>query len=130
MIVVDTSVWIDHLRSGVPALSLLLDQRLVLSHPWVVGELALGGVRSEHETLSLMGGLPQAVVATHAEVMLAIGAKRLSGAGIGYVDAQLLAATLLSHGARLWTNDRRLRAVASGLDCGFDADRAPDWSSD
>ncbi len=120
MILVDTSVWIDHLRSGEPTISSLLDRDQVLSHPWVVGEVALGGLRPSHQAIGLMDQLPHSTVATHEEILTTIEVHELSGAGIGYVDAQLLAATMLTSNTTLWTKDRRLAAVASRLGCGFD----------
>ncbi|HEU0317755.1 MAG TPA: type II toxin-antitoxin system VapC family toxin [Solirubrobacteraceae bacterium] len=119
MILVDTSVWVDHLRAGDPILVALLERNEVLAHPWVIGELALGNLRQRSEVISLLAGLPQAVLATPAEVLALIDHAKLSGIGIGYVDAQLLAATKLTAGSGLWTHDRRLRAAAVGLGCAF-----------
>lgn len=115
MILVDTSIWVDHLRAGHPALAQLLDRSAVLGHPWVVGELALGHLSRRQETLGLLRRLPQAEVATAAEVSSFIERYQLYGLGISYVDAHLLASTQLTTGARLWTNDKRLAAVASRL---------------
>lgn len=120
MILVDTSIWIDHLRAGSETLGRLLEGGAVLGHPWVVGELALGHLRQRGEVIGLMASLPQATVATPAEVLTLIERHGLYGAGVGYVDAQLLAATNLTSGARLWTGDRRLAAVASRLVDAFD----------
>lgn len=117
MILVDTSVWVDHLRSGHSGLARLLNDNLVLGHPWVTGELALGHLARRAEVVGLMGALPQATLATAEEVMILIDRHKLYGLGIGYVDAQLLAATLLTGGAKLWTEDRRLRTAAIGLGC-------------
>lgn len=112
MILVDTSVWIDHLRAGDPDLVRLLRRNRVLAHPWVIGELALGNLSGRTDLLRLLGGLPQASVASDDEVLTLIESQHLFGRGIGYVDAHLLAATLLTPDARLWTRDRRLAAVA------------------
>ncbi len=120
MILVDTSIWVDHLRTGRPALARLLENELVLCHPWVVGELALGHLFQRHDVISLLGNLPQANVATNAEVMTLINRRQLYGLGIGHVDAQLLAATQLSANAALWSADRLLAAVASRLGCAAD----------
>ena len=95
MILVDTSVWIDHLRIGDPQLTALLQEAQVLAYPWVIGELALGQLSRRSEVLPLLSNLPQAKVATEAEVMTLVETRRLFGLGIGYVDAHLLAATLL-----------------------------------
>lgn len=118
MILVDTSVWIDHLRVGDPELGRLLDRGLVLGHVFVRGELACGNLRRRAEVLVLLADLPQAVVAEDGEVLALIERQRLMGRGIGYVDAHLLAATLLTPGARLWTRDVRLAAVAGQLGVG------------
>ena len=115
MILVDTSVWIDHLRTGHPKLVHLLEHGSVLGHPWVTGELSLGRLQRRSEVLGLLGNLPQATVATPTEVLAMVERHKLHGAGIGYVDAQLLAATLLTANARLWTSDKRLAAIATRL---------------
>jgi len=116
VILVDTSIWVDHLRAGEPALADLLDRGLVLAHPWVTGGLALGHLSQRQDVLALLAGLPSAEVATDAEVLALIEAEQLYGLGVGYVDAQLLAATRLTAHTRLWTADRRLGAVARHLD--------------
>ncbi len=113
MILVDTSIWVDHLRDGDPGLVAMLDRGEVLGHSWVTGEVALGRLRARREVLRLLGQLPQATVATPEELMVAIEHHELPGVGIGYVDVQLLASTLLTGGARLWTRDRRLGEVAA-----------------
>ena len=115
MILVDTSVWIDHLRSGDTLLAGLLEQGQVLSHPFIIGELALGNLRQRETVLADLRELPQASVALDDEVMLLIDRDRLFGIGIGYVDAHLLAATRLTQGAALWTRDKRLSAAAERL---------------
>lgn len=115
MILADTSVWIDHLRESDRALVALLDTGGVLAHPFVIGELALGNLRQRGMVLSALSDLPCTSVATDAEVLHFIDRHRLCGRGIGYVDAHLLAAVQLTAGARLWTNDKRLRGVAVGL---------------
>ena len=111
MILVDTSVWVEHLRHGLPRLATLLQEGEVLIHPGVIGELACGNLRDRSQVLELLKGLLAATVASDAEVLLLIEQDRLMGRGIGYVDAHLLAAARLSH-CRLWTQDRRLAAVA------------------
>ncbi len=115
MILVDTSVWVDHLRIGDLALARLLDQGLVLTHPFVLGELALGDMRQRSSILTALAGLPRAVVASDTEVLAFISARRLHGRGVGYIDLHLLAAAQLTHGATLLTNDRRLNSVATEL---------------
>ena len=120
MILVDTSVWIDHLRAGDAKLASLLQLGQVLGHPWVTGELALGHLSRRSEILGLLGNLPQATCATDTEVLTLIDNRQLFGLGVGYVDAHLLAATLLTAGARLWTRDRRLAKVAAQNGLGGD----------
>ena len=115
MILLDTTVWIDHLRDGDAPVGRLLDGGEVLAHPWVTGELALGRLQGRARLLRLLDQLPQAVVATPAELLAFIERHELFGVGIGYVDAQLLAATKLTDGARLWTRDRRLQSAAERL---------------
>ena len=111
MILVDTSVWVDHLRSGVPLLANLLQDGEVLIHPWVIGEIACGNLRNRQQVLDLLLGLTTAVVASDSEVLLLIERGNLMGRGIGYVDAHLLAAAKLSR-CGLWTQDRRLAVLA------------------
>lgn len=116
MILVDTSVWIDHFRTGEPALAPLLDNNRVLMHPFVLGEIACGNLRDRRQTLQLLSGLPVAPQASDAEVMAFIESNRLMGKGIGFVDAHLLAAVALAADAGLWTHDHRLRRAAVKLD--------------
>ncbi|WP_411873585.1 type II toxin-antitoxin system VapC family toxin [Vulcanococcus limneticus] len=111
MILVDTSVWMEHLRLGLPRLATLLQEGEVMIHPWVIGELACGNLRNRQQVLELLLGLPMATVASDTEVLLLIERELLMGRGIGYIDAHLLASARLSH-CRLWTQDRRLAAVA------------------
>ncbi len=113
MILVDTSVWVGHLRVGEATLAALLDDGQVLVHPFVIGELALGTLRQRAPVLALLQDLPAAVVATDQEVMQFIERHSLAGQGIGYVDAHLLASVRLTAGSSIWTLDRRLAAVAT-----------------
>jgi len=115
MILVDTSVWIDHLRGREPMLKKLLESRMVLAHPYVIGELACGNLKRRTEILSLLQALPAARAATDAETLKYIDKHDLMGRGIGYIDAHLLAATVLTDVARLWTRDKRLHEVAQSL---------------
>ncbi len=115
MILADTSVWVDHLRASNKALVALLDAGMVLAHPFVIGELALGNLRQREIVLKALADLPQARVAMDAEVLHFIERHALSGRGIGYIDAHLLAAVKLTAGAELWTNDKRLHGVALQL---------------
>jgi len=115
MILVDTSVWVDHLRRGDGQLVELLEADRVVVHPFVIGELALGSLRQREIVLDALHDLPLASVASDREVLDFIDRHRLQGAGIGYVDAHLLAAARLTPVARLWTRDRRLNTVAERL---------------
>ena len=114
-LLVDTSVWADHLRSGDPFLAMELEQGAVLVHPWVVGELACSQLRARVQILRLLADLPQASVATTNEVLHLLDSRQLIDRGIGYLDAQLLASCLLES-ARLWTRDQELRTVAAELE--------------
>lgn len=114
MILVDTSVWIDHFRAGDAALTSLLQTNLVCMHAWVIGELACGNLGNRKEVLGLLRALPHVTVATADEVLYFIEQHRLMGRGIGYIDAHLLAATAI-HAARIWTRDKRLKGLAEDL---------------
>lgn len=115
MILVDTPLWIDHLHRAVPELDARLDRSEVFGHPWVVGELAIGGIADRDRVLGSLDDLPLCLVAADRDVRRAIERHRLFGLGIGWVDAGLLASTLLTPDARLWTRDRRLQAAAERL---------------
>jgi predicted nucleic acid-binding protein len=115
VILADASVWVDHLRAGDKALAALLDAGAVLAHPFVIGELALGNLRQPEIVLQALADLPHAGVATDAEVLHFIERHALSGRGIGYVDAHLLAAVKLTAASELWTKDKRLHSVAVQL---------------
>jgi hypothetical protein len=115
VVLVDTSVWVDHLRRGDELLQDLLDKDRVLAHPFVVGELGLGSIPQRAETLLQLFRLPEANVARHDDVMELVDHEHLYGVGLSYVDAHLLAATRLTPGATLWTRDKRLSAAAEKL---------------
>ena len=115
MILVDTSVWVDHLRHGDPKLTQELESGLVLSHPFVIGELACGDLRDRARVLAALESLPQSPQATQAEALSFLHRHKLHGCGIGWIDVHLLAATALAAGSSLWTRDKRLIAVAEGL---------------
>lgn len=120
MILVDTSVWIDHLRSGEPSLAAILQSGQVMMHPFVLGELACGNLANRSEVLKLLGDLPAAPTATDTEVLGFIENRALMGRGIGYIDVHLLAATALAGDAQIWTRDRRLAAAAADLGLSID----------
>lgn len=117
-VLVDTSVWVDHLRRGRADLSALLDEGAVLAHPFVVGELACGSIRGKGEVLGLFAALPQAVTAGHEEAMVLIERLGLHGRGVGWIDVHLLASALLT-GCPLWTLDRVLNKAAVDAGAGF-----------
>ena len=121
MILVDTSVWIDHLRSGDGGLTSLLNDNQAMIHPFVIGELACGNLNNRAEVLSRLRDLPMTPVAADPEVLFFIEQQRLMGRGIGYVDAHLLAAVALISSACLWTRDKQLRAVAASLELAYKA---------
>lgn len=114
-VLVDTSVWIDHLKKGENRLVDLLEHNRVLMHPFVIGELACGNLKNRQELLGLLGDLPVAVLASDDEVMAFIENHSLMGQGIGYIDAHLLAATRLNAEACLWTRDHSLEKQANRL---------------
>lgn len=114
MTLVDTSVWVDHLRRKNTRLESLLDGGLVLIHPFVIGELALGKMRRRPEILDLLAELPQAETAQHSEVLEFVERHGLAGGGIGWVDVHLLVSAALS-GVGVWTLDRRLATAAQRL---------------
>jgi predicted nucleic acid-binding protein len=112
VILVDTSVWIDHLRSGLPALGELLQTNRVATHPLIIGELACVNLKNRSELINLWQSLVTLPEASHEEALYFIEKNQLMGKGIGYIDVQLLAAVVLSGGARIWTKDKRLQAIA------------------
>ncbi len=119
MVLVDTSVWVDHLQRTNAELTVLLNSNQVLIHPFVVGELALGSLQQRSVVIEALSNLPLATHANDSEVMQFITANALHGMGIGYVDAHLLAATKLTPTAKLLTLDKRLQAAAHKLGLDF-----------
>jgi predicted nucleic acid-binding protein len=115
VILADTSVWIDHFRLGDPLLEARLEEGAILIHPFVVGEIAMGNLRQRDAVLSWIRELPKATVAEDAEVLHVIESEQLYGRGVGYIDAHLIAAVLLTPEATLWTRDQALRSVAESL---------------
>ena len=114
---VDTSVWVDHLRQGNPTLVSALESSEVWCHPFIEGELACGNLRNRREVLSLLASLQQAPLANHDEVLHLVEAKNLMGTGLGWIDVHLLASALLA-GIRFWSLDRRLQKTAESLGIG------------
>jgi hypothetical protein len=110
-VLVDTSVWVDHLRKGNQAFAAVLEEGRVLCHPLVIGELACGNLRNRDEILELLAALPQASSATFEEALVFLETEKLHGRGLGWIDVQLLTSARLS-GCPLWTLDRRLAKAA------------------
>lgn len=119
MVLVDTSIWVEHFRYGHNRLVELLDEGRVLIHPFVIGELACGNIRNRDEILALLRALPASAVADIEEVIVFIDTRRLMGKGLGYVDVHLLASATLSN-VCLWTKDKPLAVAAAEMDIGFD----------
>jgi predicted nucleic acid-binding protein len=116
LILVDTSVWIDHLQNSIALLADALEAEDVLVHPFIIGELACGEMKRRREVLGLLSTLPSIVVATDEETLHFIERHHLMGKGIGYIDAHLLASITLAGSAQLWTRDKRLRVIAEKLE--------------
>ncbi len=114
MILVDTSIWVAHLRQGDPVLETLLLEADVVCHPFIIGELACGDLKNRREILSLLGALPAAPVIDPGEILFFIEQNRLMGLCIGLVDVHLLASARLA-GVWLWTRDKKLKAAAEQL---------------
>ncbi len=119
MILVDTSIWIDHLRNNNSVLGRLLEQNRVLIHPMVLGELACGNLQNRQSLLQLWQRLQQSPTATHTETLYFIDQHQLMGKGIGYIDAHLLASVVLGAGTTLWTRNKRLARIAMELHCAW-----------
>jgi predicted nucleic acid-binding protein len=114
VILVDTSIWVNHLRRRDGVLIAHLEAGEVLCHPFVIGEIGLGLLKQRHEVLALMAALPPALVVGHDEIMAFVEQRGLAGLGVGWVDVHLAASAVVSR-AKLWTADRRLADVARSL---------------
>jgi predicted nucleic acid-binding protein len=112
VILVDTSIWIDHLHQSDAELADLLDASEVVVHPMVIGELSLGSIKRRREFLALLHSLKSSPVASNDEVRHLVSGRRLHGLGLSLVDAHLVASTCLDPSLRLWTRDKRLAATA------------------
>jgi predicted nucleic acid-binding protein len=117
MVLVDTSVWVEHLRRGEPKLVSLLENAEVLCHPFIVGELACGNLHRRGEVLRLLSALPSLPAVSSGEILPFIERNRLQGKGLGLIDMHLLASCTLA-GQPLWTLDRRLARAAASLAVG------------
>ena len=120
MIIADTSVWVEHLRRPTAVLTERLQNNGVLMHPFVLGELVLGGVSAS--TLKVLKDLPQCPVASPDEVLTLIETARLTGRGIGYVDTHLIDSARMARDTRLWSLDQKMGAVAEVLDLHYRPD--------
>ena len=118
MVLVDTSIWVSHLRTGEPHLKVLLQNGEVLCHPFIVGELACGQIKNRSEILTLLQALPIAKMAEHEEILRFIEIQHLMGVSLGLIDVYLLAAAFLSM-APLWTTDKRLKAMSERLNIDY-----------
>jgi len=118
MVLVDTSVWISHLRTGNPALARLLENEEAAIHPFVIGELACGNLRNRAEVLGLLQSLPMSIEISHEEAIEFISGHQLMGKGLGYIDIRLLASAVLT-GIPLWTLDKKLKAVSVQLQIAY-----------
>jgi len=118
MVLVDTSVWVAHLRYGDIGLEVLLNEGHVVCHPFIVGELACGNLKNRSEILSLLQALPMAIYAEHEEVMQLVENDSLMEKGIGYIDVHLLASAILTK-VPLWTFDKKLNQISLKLGLGY-----------
>ena len=115
MILVDTSIWVDHLRRGDAKLAALLESDRACVHAFVIGELACGNMQARRGVLDLLGALPTLPTSNDDEILFFIERHRLMGRGIGYSDAHLITSTAIHGSARLWTSDKRLSTIAAEL---------------
>ena len=118
MVLIDTSVWITHLKKGLPDLQSLLYDSGVVCHSFVIGEIACGGIKNRKEIISLLQALPDSPIVSNEEFMFFLDTHKLSDKGIGFVDVHLLASAKLSK-IPLWTEDKNLRIAAQSLSLSF-----------
>jgi predicted nucleic acid-binding protein len=118
VVLVDTSVWVFHLREAHDGLVALLNNGEVLCHPFIIGDLSCGNLKNRRGIIALLEALPMASLAGHEEVLAFIEARKVMGKGLGYGDVHLLAAAILS-GVSLWTLDKKLDKVAQELSCNY-----------
>ena len=118
MVLVDTSVWVSHLRDGNTELANLLNDGRVFCHPLIVGELACGNLKDRSVILSLLQLLPTAIEAEHEEVLAFIENNRLMGKGLGYVDVHLITSSILT-GVSVWTLDKKMAQAADSLNISY-----------
>lgn len=120
LILADTSVWIDHIRQGDDLLFALLENQRILTHPYVIGEIALGSLRSRAERLATLHDLPSVIPARHSEVMRLIESERLFGTGLGYVDAHLLTSAIAMDEVAIWSRDKKMVSHTARLNVAFE----------
>jgi predicted nucleic acid-binding protein len=118
VVLVDTSVWVSHFRETNDDLVETLNVGEVVCHPFIIGELACGNLKNRANIIALLEALPKALVVDHEELLSFIEARKVMGKGLGYIDAHLLAAALLT-GVSLWTIDKKLDKVAGELQCRY-----------
>jgi predicted nucleic acid-binding protein len=118
-ILVDTSVWIKHLREGERNLTQLLEQGLVACHPFIIGEIACGGIKNRYEIINLLNDLPSTDILDHSDIMEFIENRKIMNKGIGYIDVHLLGSALVSD-TPIWTFDKALRKIANQLHIEYD----------
>ena len=118
MVLVDSSIWVTHLRQGSQKLEKLLMDAEVMCHPFIIGELACGNLKNRSEIISLLQSLPMASTINSDELLIFIGINQLTGKGIGYVDIHLLASARLT-GVPLWTANKKLKSAANQLELAF-----------
>ncbi|EAQ98968.1 type II toxin-antitoxin system VapC family toxin [Congregibacter litoralis] len=112
MWLVDTSVWIDHFRSDSSDLRRLLEDGMVVTHEFVIGELACGRLKDREAVLGFFESLPRVALVSHSEFLHFVGAHQLEGTGLNFVDIHLLASSRLTEGVQIWTRDERLSRAA------------------
>lgn len=118
MVLVDTSLWVAHLRNGNIGLETLLKEGKVVCHPFIVGELACGNLKNRVEILSLLQTLPMAIQGDHEEVMRFIEDHTLMGKGLGYIDIHLIVSAKVTD-IPLWTADKKLNEISLKLGIGY-----------
>jgi predicted nucleic acid-binding protein len=119
MVLVDTSIWVAHLRKGNRQLELMLMDAEVICHPFIIGELACGNIKNRNEILSLLKSLPSAPVLEFDELMFFIDENQMMGIGIGFLDVHLLASARIA-GTSLWTADKKLKSAANKLSLNYE----------
>jgi predicted nucleic acid-binding protein len=118
MVLVDTSIWVDHFRFGNNPLTVLLDKGHVMIHPFIIGELACGNISNRIEILTLLRALPMINIVDFQEILVFVETNRLMGKGLGYIDMHLLASAILTN-ITLWTSDKALFRTARDLGIGY-----------